>query len=142
MTKPLNAFMSAWGKSPADATKKKGTTTHLNAHRETTQIATVSYVLLTACRHLKVSRRQFAKGSGLSHTTVNRLLRGEVKITPEIALKLEYYTGVDAAFCLALQLQEMRETTDYGTAIQSSLDWRESVERLVTVSQHNQQGRQ
>ncbi|EKI5927576.1 TPA: helix-turn-helix domain-containing protein [Escherichia coli] len=137
MTKAFNTFLSAFGKGPADTTNKKEATNRRNTHKKSTPLATVAYVLSMACHDLKISRRQFARDAGLSHTTVNRLLRGEVKVTPEIALRLEYYTGIDAAFWLTLQLQEMRETTDYGSAIHSSHDWGRLVNRFVSVSRNS-----
>ena len=45
-----------------------------------------------------MTQREFAARMGLSDKHVSRLINGEVALTPEVALKLEYVLGVPASF--------------------------------------------
>jgi len=45
-----------------------------------------------------MTQREFASRMGLSEKHVSRLINGEVALTPEVALKLEYVLGVPASY--------------------------------------------
>ena len=46
----------------------------------------------------KMNQKEFAQRMGVSEEYIGRLINGEVKLTPEIAVRLEMVLGVPAQF--------------------------------------------
>jgi HTH-type transcriptional regulator/antitoxin HigA len=61
------------------------------------------YVIEMEISARKLQKKDVASGLGIKPSNLSELLKGERTVTPDMALKLEIYFGIDATFWLHVQ---------------------------------------